>query len=455
MVKRPIEITDLPLDRTRSEGVVWLIKLRWFAGALVVGTGFCLDLFVNNVPAGPIILVGVSILAYNTFFRISQTHIAPKSSIHLQIMMDWIALTVLCHYTLGMESPFVFFYIFHIILSSLFVSRASCLRHGVLAITLLAAMVWLEQTGRLQTPAWPGAPRIQDGNGVYTLFFLSAFAALILLAIFLSTTVVCRLRAGEESQQKLKDELQAALKKQVTQDQSRQSFMRVMSHEIRSPMAAVQSMLKVVADGYAGEVSPKAKEMVQRSELRIRQLMELVNELLDLIRGSQPVPEDQRQNIRFPVALAKTIGELSVQASRKEISFQLELEGGGFVFQGDLQDLERIVMNIASNAIKYTPEFGTVRVRGKRLDGDWYQLEITDSGIGIPADEMPRIYDEFYRASNAKKELREGTGLGLAIVKRTIEKYHGEISIQSQLGKGTSVFLKFPQAPAMAALAAE
>jgi len=113
------------------------------------------------------------------------------------------------------------------------------------------------------------------------------------------------------------------------------------------------------------------------------------------------------------------------------------------IFRGDLQDLERIFHNLLGNAIKYTPEGGEIAVIGTLLPDNFFLFKICDTGIGIPPEELPRVFDEFFRATNAKKELKTGTGLGLSIVKKTVEKYGGRVDVTSEVGTGScfSVYL--------------
>ncbi len=440
-----MEIRIIPLDKAVEERAHWLVRLRWIAGGAVILFGLVAALVLPEMRTVPVIGVGLAILAYNVLVRIGLSQLGSKRSLHLQILLDWLALAVLCHITGGLDSPFLPFFIFHVILAGMLVSRRACLRHGLIAIVIISGMAMLEYAGffpPIQLPGFLPSPRYD--NLYSLLLFLGSFSILILLTVYLSTTVIQHLRQGEEKLMQLQDHLSDAYDGLRRADESKTRFVRIVSHEIRSPLAATQSMLRVILDGLAGEASAKVMELTRRSSSRLNELLGLINELLDLIRGGQPVAEEEKLDIPLEAVIRKVTGDLGAHAAHKEVRLEIQLDSHDAIFRGDSQDLERIVVNLVSNAITYTPEFGVVKVTGRLEPDHFYRLEVADTGIGIPPDEMPRIFEEFYRASNAKNEKKEGTGLGLAIVKVTVEKYGGRIGVASELGKGTCFTIRLP-----------
>jgi signal transduction histidine kinase len=131
-------------------------------------------------------------------------------------------------------------------------------------------------------------------------------------------------------------------------------------------------------------------------------------------------------------------------ARDKGLALRCECPGEDLNVWGDKSELDRIVNNLVSNAVKYTPR-GKVRLRAERTDG-FVRVVVADSGIGIPQDAMPHLFEEFFRAPNAKKTAQTGTGLGLAIVKDLVERYDGTIEVQSVEGQGTTFTLTLPLA---------
>ena len=172
--------------------------------------------------------------------------------------------------------------------------------------------------------------------------------------------------------------------------------------------------------------------------------MASLNELLDLVRGGQQLPEEDKVDIDIRESVTGILKELEGKAAERSIRLEFSMDTAGVVFRGDVQDLERIFLNLVGNAVKYSPNGGAVRMIGAMQKDNLFAFRICDEGIGIPADEQSRIFDEFYRASNAKREHRTGTGLGLSIVKKTVEKYGGRIEVESELGRGSCFTVVLP-----------
>lgn len=437
-------IRSIPLERELSERIQWFVKLRWLAvgGVLLftlVGTRL-----ITGFASLPLLIVTGFMAAYNTFFLLSRHQLPARWNIHLQVMLDWIALTIICHTTGGVDSPLIFFFIFHIILTSLLTSRRGCFLQGLLAITLISVMVFLESTQILPLPLVNGVgilPRY--GSVTFLVVFLISFAAVIMGSVYLSTSVVHQLRIREERLLELQEDLSRSYQELLELDQAKTRFVRIVAHEIRAPMAATQSLLKVALDGYAGDINDKVRDLLSRSERRLLQLLDLVNELLDLVRGGQILPEEDKADINVFEAITRIVRDMEGRAHSKSITIDFKMPRTNLIFRGDEQDLERIFQNLIGNAIKYTPEDGRVSVIGRLMADNFLLFKVCDTGIGIPSEELNRIFDEFYRASNAKKQQKNGTGLGLSIVKKTAEKYGGRIEVKSAEGKGScfSVYL--------------
>lgn len=438
-----VEIREIPLRKELSDRIHWLVKLRWLAASGLVALSLLAPQVVPGLLGAPLALIAAAILLYNAFFRLTLNRLPPTVSIHIQIALDWLALTGVCHFTGGVESPFILFFFLHVVLASIFVPRGECFLQGLFGILLMTAMAFLEYND-----AWPlplrGVrfyPRYSDLTSL--LIFLDSFAAVILCTMYLATAIVQQLRKREEKLLELQDDLGRAYNELVELDQAKSRFVNLIAHEIRSPLAATQSLLKVATEGYAGYISDKLKEILDRAEHRLLQMLELVNELLDLVRGGQPLTEEDKVDINIHDTIARVLMEMDGRAAEKSIRLEFQMEAPTVIFRGDIQDLERILFNLIGNAIKYTPDGGTVTVTGELEKDNSFRFQVCDTGIGIPKEEMSRVFDEFFRASNAKKELKIGTGLGLSIVKKTVEKYGGRVAVTSELGRGScfSMFL--------------
>ena len=226
-------------------------------------------------------------------------------------------------------------------------------------------------------------------------------------------------------------------------DQAKSRFVRLVAHELRSPLAAVQSLLDVIIAGYAGLVGEKGVELLQRAERRVEFLVLLVNDLLDLAAGRLDHMQRERVTVDLLAVAERVVALLQARAEGKGVALALEAASGAYTLRGIPDHLERLLTNLVDNAVKYTPPGGQAWVRLQR-DGDQIVLTVEDTGIGIPDEAMAHIFEEFYRAPNARALEKEGTGLGLAIAQQAVDEHGGHIEVRSQVGVGTAFTLRLP-----------
>jgi signal transduction histidine kinase len=219
--------------------------------------------------------------------------------------------------------------------------------------------------------------------------------------------------------------------------------MSVFTHELRSPVRVTSSLLNVLSQGYAGELNERQADLIDRARRRLKALETLVDDVLDLAAGKADRAADV---VHGPVSLDEVLHEVCVRhepmAGEKSLSMQYWGLDDRLMVCGDRQELDRIFNNLIGNAVKYT-QTGTVAVRTERTDG-WVRISVADTGIGIPADAQQHLFQEFFRARNAKASGETGTGLGLAIVKDLVERYGGRIHVESTEGVGTTVIVQLP-----------
>ncbi len=224
----------------------------------------------------------------------------------------------------------------------------------------------------------------------------------------------------------------------------RTRFMLQVAHNLRAPLSAGLSMLELLGEGHMGEVSARQKEYLSRIEGRLRSLDQTISELLTIARTRDRSHEIPDIVIDLEGLAAHTEYTFRDEAARKSIQFEVHAEADLPKVDSGVELLEQVMDNLVSNAVKYTPEGGTVTVRFARADADNVVIEVTDTGIGIPIDEQPKLFQEFFRASNAKRHTTSGTGLGLALVKQTVVRHHGELELTSREGEGTRVVVRLP-----------
>jgi signal transduction histidine kinase len=237
--------------------------------------------------------------------------------------------------------------------------------------------------------------------------------------------------------------LEAAYTRVSQAERAKSQYMRKVAHELKAPLGAVQMLLKVILDGLAGDVSEKSRELVERAEHRTRELAQLTQDLLALSRAREGTLAVEIA----PVALGELVTDVVAQtqglAAQAGVTISSDIAPGLGPVQGDVAGLRRLVGNLVSNAVHYTPRGGSVAVRLQRTDSA-LRLEVEDTGIGIPKDDLPRIFEEFFRSANARSHTSDGTGLGLSIVKAVAEQHGGTVSVESEPGRGTRVTVDLP-----------
>jgi len=228
-------------------------------------------------------------------------------------------------------------------------------------------------------------------------------------------------------------------------DQQKSQFVRIVTHELRSPVQVTSSLLNVLGRGYVGELNEKQTDLVTRAYKRLQFLQTLIDDLLDLAAGKADVlATAERGLISLTEVLREVHSRYEPRALEKGLDLRCECPGEELNIWGDRSELDRIMNNLVSNAVKYT-QAGQVRVQAERAD-HFVRIAVVDTGIGIPQDALPQLFEEFYRAPNAKELAETGTGLGLAIVKDLVERYDGTIEVESKEGEGTTFTVMLPLA---------
>jgi len=226
-------------------------------------------------------------------------------------------------------------------------------------------------------------------------------------------------------------------------NEDKRRFILSTTHDLRSPMTTIEQLTQVMLEGYAGPLTPKQKDFLEKIKSRGEHQLQLISDLL-LLAAEVNSLSTHRETA--PVSLNEVFDQ-QVAAARasceaKSITLSAEREDGPMVRTAVPGDIDNILDNLLSNAVKYTPASGQVSIRLGRSDGG-YLLRVQDNGIGIPESARPNLFKEYYRAPNAKEASPHGTGLGLALVQKLVQKYSGRIRVESRQNEGTTfeVFL--------------
>lgn len=223
---------------------------------------------------------------------------------------------------------------------------------------------------------------------------------------------------------------------------NRAQVMHVTTHELRSPLAVAQTLVRNVVKGYAGPLTEKQKDVFTRISNQLDRMEALVNDLLDLA-ASRSISLQALEPTMLNAAVGRAVLVLSPNAEEKRVSLTFRPCREELIVLATEDGLDRIFVNLIGNAIKYTPAGGQVTVSFSRGD-DCVAVAVSDTGMGIPAEAMAHLFQEFYRAPNVRAANITGTGLGLVIVKELVQRFHGEIHVESELGKGSTFTVTLP-----------
>ncbi|HEY3382398.1 MAG TPA: GAF domain-containing sensor histidine kinase [Vicinamibacterales bacterium] len=595
-----------PRRRTLAEqelinSLGWLVAMRWLAGlGVLVATAVAEYVFQLDIPGLALFRTGLFILAYNAALRWWLEYLGrrlPDSTrayevfARTQIVLDWLAMTILTALSGGIESPVIVFFLFHITIAALLLPHARLLFYLTMAPALVALLALLEYTGVVSHVAVFVPPRHRNLVYVFSALFFFTVACYVLAYLSMSIAVRLRRREREVSglYESVRDttatlDLQTVLSRLVESatrvlackgaairlidrergqvafvatyglsdeylekvpqdfrrarldqatlageplfvndaaedpriwqpdrvrkegiesmlsvplagksgplgvlrayggeghrfseddaaflelvaghgavaienaqayrmleelDREKSRFVRTATHELRSPVNVMESLLTALADGYAGALAPEHADVIRRALRRVQALQLLVNDLLDLAAGKAHVKHAERRLVRLAPTIAEVCERFQAQAAAKGVGLVADLAAEPLELWADTVDLDRLATNLVGNAVKYTPR-GEVRITLAR-DGESAKLVVADTGIGIPTDGLARLFEEFYRAKNAKALEEAGTGLGLAIVKDLVGRYAGRIDVESTEGHGTTFTVTLPLAPA-------
>jgi two-component system, sensor histidine kinase and response regulator len=250
-----------------------------------------------------------------------------------------------------------------------------------------------------------------------------------------------RLQAVEQKAQTLaqaKEDLE-----RLSEFKSRFTF--IVAHELRSPVGGAQSLLRALTHSKAEALTDKQREILQRVELRLNQLMALINDLLDLAASKTMSTEEPLAAIAVEQALQESVDRFAAEAEHKQVALGYSAPDGEIVVLATEHGLARIFDNLISNAIKYTPEGGEVQVNLEDAPPGSVSISVCDTGMGIPAAALPHIGEEFFRAENARNSANIGSGLGLSIVKEMVVSLGGSLEIDSVEGKGSTFRVSLPK----------
>ncbi|HVN22678.1 MAG TPA: ATP-binding protein [Syntrophorhabdales bacterium] len=226
-------------------------------------------------------------------------------------------------------------------------------------------------------------------------------------------------------------------------NQVKTQFVTMVTHELRAPLAAIEGYLAAYLQGLAGTDPQATRQMLERAKQRAHALLDMVNDLLEFSRLEAKKTVRRKELLDLASIITNTVELLKGQGEPKGIEFQVDVAEPLPLIEGDRCEMEQLLTNLISNAVKYNIKRGRVMVSAKKSNHA-LNISVADTGIGIAAEHLPHIFEEFYRVSGPETRYTTGTGLGLSIVKKIVESHFGRIEVESKPDKGTVFTVKLP-----------
>lgn len=440
------------MEKSIREGLIernlWLVRLRWVAVIGVVLTVlFVSQVFKLSLSTLALYTIALILGLYNLIFFILLGRIKNKKSpdisftanriANLQISLDLASLAFLIHFSGGIENPFIFYFIFHMIIASILLSRRASFLQATYAVLLFSSLVTLEYFGILPHYSLKGfIMHNQHNNPFYITGVSFVFITTLYIAVYMATSISAKLREREKS-------LKQANELLSEKDRIKSEYVLRVSHDIKEHLSAIQGCLEPVAGGITGELNSKQRDLIQRANERAERLVLFVRALLEIthLKLSRQI---EMHYFSLQKTIENAINLVDQGAKDKGIFISCNIEPNIGMIKGAEIYIEETIANLLANAVKYTTGNGEINLKASDR-GNSVLIEIADTGIGIPQDELPKIFEEFYRASNAKGLEKYGTGLGLSIAKQVVERHTGKIWAESQEGKGSAFYIILPK----------
>ncbi len=446
-----------PLESATLARFGWLIGMRWFFVLGIILGAVLGQRLMPELPLLALLSCAAVMAAYNLLLQLlrhrlpglkeEQSGPLVEILIQLQVMADWLVLLALIHYTGGVESPLLHFYIFHVALSAIFLKPRFTVLGLAFILCLMSLLFWLEASGHLPRIVLGGitVERNQLEALPIITFCLWYYSTLIIMALLLGA-VMRGLRRREMEALRMRLRLEAAMAESSRIAEERVRLMHTMGHELRSPIAAVLSMLGAIKAAVTQPLPEQVKRLHQRMEIRLRELTGLISELLELAEQRSGNRQGEVRHINLCGLLAELVEQHEAQAREAGLRLTRHCDSHEeYWIPARSDELRRIFENLISNAIKYSRSGGLVQISSQRVDAELL-VEVRDEGIGISAEQQARLFQDFYRTPQSRKHTSQGTGLGLAITHAMILAAGGRIEVESELEKGSTFRVILPLA---------
>ncbi len=426
----------------------WLVKLRWIAilvllGAVATTTGI-MGMHLSSAKLYGLVglLLGYNAALYGLLKVWTKRPGVQQSQqigrvITFQISADLIILSTILHHAGGIENPFSFFFVFHMIMASILSSQRQSYAQATLAVVSFGTLVLLEALGVIAHYPLEG---FYQGDlyrsPSYVAGFLLVFTVTLYLVVYMTSSIAQQLRDQQQALERANAQLEE-------KDKIKNQYVLRVTHDIKGHLAAIASTLQLVYDQTLGPLNEQQRDMAGRAYRRTGHCLEFIKTLLKVTR----MKLSGRLDITcfsFRDLMGRAIGVVRQQAQAKEIQLSCRIDPTVGEVCGEIFMIEDALTNMLFNAVTYTPPGGSVEVEVRDQD-HYVQINIIDTGIGIPDADKDRVFEEFYRARNARATERDGTGLGLSFVKQVVDRHGGAITLSDNIGGGSIFTIVLPK----------
>ncbi|MDD5540695.1 MAG: ATP-binding protein [Candidatus Marinimicrobia bacterium] len=424
---------------TLQTRIGWLVNLRWVGilGLLcIIPIGEQLFRFDLGFPQIYLLAVIFTVLNLIYFFLCKYFQFANFGQeiafTEIQILLDFVLISFVIHYTGGIGNPFYYIYLVHIIISGILYHGIWVYINAIIAAFLLTIWSILEYYQIVNVYSL-------DGTAAPLRFYLISLAAFYIL-IFTATYIIRDIISGYRILKRVIDQKSELLEQTMLE---RDKMFRFTAHELKSPLTTLRSMLAVIDEVYSDSLQAELKEMVGRAVRRTDQVLMMVKEMIEVTQYRYGLTERKLGWVNFQEWIDKVVEQQRIYATNKKICLVVKKLSQSRTIYMDADSLEKILSNLINNAIRYSPPAAEITVL-PFIKQSCFGFGVSDTGIGIAKDDMTKIFEEFYRSPNAREMENLGTGLGLSLVKQIVEQYHGRIYVESKLGQGSTFTVEMP-----------
>lgn len=440
----------LPTRALLRRHAVWFCQLRWIVAGVLAAAGLAAcfpdwtERFGVPLPPAWLLACAAALAAVNVAYRLILRRLPAdahpgslRGHLWCQVVVDLIVLTAVVHAVGGHVTYAPVAYLFHIVLACIFFPPWESLGVTIVATVLLGTLVLIEAAGVLPETRGLSDPAAVGAAGqAGRMWQLGSLLAVWAVIWYLASRLAAELR-------KRTRELAAANRRLEASSAERTSHMLQTTHQLKAPFAAIHANTQLLLNGYAGPLSDESRRVIEKIAARAHMLSRQIQEMLQLANlRSQAQAEPPLTVFNLRDVVQREVERIEPQAALRGIALETSLQP--VLARGNGDYLVMLIDNVLNNAVNYSYDGGLVAVSCGPGDPATACLAVRDHGIGISADKLPHVFEDYYRTTEATRHNKSSTGLGLAIVRLVAQSLQATVRIESSPGWGTRVTLRMP-----------